>query len=223
MLTSIITHLREKNKYNLVDLTLIHLLSLCPDNEVRNDVAELLCLDYLLWNELTLLRMTFDPNELVRLNAVDSLSIGRTRLSLRRLVKLSYARDELLRGYCLMSIIDIINNRDNINEKRIYLHYVKKRLEKEKSDRVLLMVDSSLYLSGMKSKLTEIVKVVDKQINTEMKDFWLIMNVIDNILDNRNKNELSRLIRDISTKISDKSQIERWKETEGILQEKVCQ
>ncbi len=217
MLNSIISGLQDRDEYSFIDLLMIHLLTFCPNDEIRYDAAELLCSDPSLWKELTLLRMTFDPNEMVRLNAIDSLSIGRTKLACRRLIKISHSQDELIRGYCLMSLIDILNNRNNKKEKGIYFRYIIKRLNKEKSDKVRLMVNSSLFTSGIKSRMTDLVKVIEKQIDTGLKDYWLIMNVIDDICEKNNRNELKQLVRKIHSKISDESRINRWKETEARL------
>lgn len=221
MLNDLTDHISKKSKFTLIDLLVLHFLSLFPDSEVRCDVAELLCSNYSLWNEVTLIRMTFDRDELVRLNAIDSLCIGKTKLALRRLLRLSYSKNELIRAYCYLSIIDVLNNRNKTYEKRSYFHYIIKRLKMERSDKVLLMVNSSLYVSGVKSCITAIIKVIKKQINTDMKDYFLIMNVIDEILDNSNKNKLKSLIKEIYLKVSDKPYIERLQESEDKLKDMI--
>jgi len=213
VINDLINHIGEKGKRCFIDLLILHFLTIFPDSDIRYDVAGLLCSDYSLWSEITLIRMTFDCNELVRLNAIDSLCIGRTKLALKRLVKLSYSKNELIRSYCIMSIIDIVNNRNNAYEVRTYFHYIKKRLKKEKSDKVQLMANSSLYKSGEKSCINTILDVINKQINTDITDFFLIMNVIDDIIDNNNKNELKRLVKKISLKVRNKSYIERLQES----------
>ena len=54
-----------------------------------------------------------------------------------------------------------------------------------------------------------------------MKDYFLIMNVIDEILDNSNKNKLKSLIKEISLKVSDKPYIERLQESEDKLKDMI--
>ena len=64
----------------------------------RDVVAEILAGWYTAENERLLYNLTFDKHEMVCVDAVDSLCIGRTRRSLNRLRELMQDRRTMVRG-----------------------------------------------------------------------------------------------------------------------------
>lgn len=191
------TKIDGKNELSNKDLLLLFFLSFSFNDFTRNKVAEVLCRKKSIFSEIILLKMTFDPDEIVRINAVDSICIGNRKITMKRLVKLSHSKDELVRAYSFLSLIDVLENRNNIKEKNIYFKYIKKRMKKEKNNKVLLMVNSSLYSLGYRKQGMIIYKIIEQELSGKLEDFWLIMNIIDEIADKSNGIYLLNIINKI--------------------------
>lgn len=186
-------------EYTPMDYIKLILMAHMPWSDVRYDIAEILCDSETLFSEFLLLRLTFDINELVRLNAADSLCIGKTVFSVRRLYRMAKSRDSLTRAYALMSLLDVVDRREKVSESEKYYQWVAEHLQAEKDIKVRLMVDAQLCQRGYKEYQRDIFRIVAGQIKHGLKNFhfWLIMNVLDDIVNEENQEDVRKVIRKI--------------------------
>lgn len=98
--------LRRKYELSEKDYKVLYRFSHSIDNELRWEAAELLCDHYTPKAEKVLRRMTYDRCYIVRLNAVDSLCIGKDKKTLKRLYVLTKSRDELIRMWTYVNTLD---------------------------------------------------------------------------------------------------------------------
>ncbi len=188
------------------------------DSVIRSNVAKLLCTyDYSVMIECILYRMTYDRDYIVKLEAIDSLCIARQTRSLQRIESLTKEKDCLLRAYAYMSLIDVVENRNIESEKRYYIEWVEKKIWREKSFKVRFMVMSELYINGQNDYWKEIVRMIDHQIKKGLSDFWLITNVLEDLVDANNRVEVLEILQRIKSQISISSQKERIEELEKIM------
>lgn len=177
--------LRRKYELSEKDYKVLYRFSHSIDNELRWEAAELLCDHYTPKAEKVLRRMTYDRCYIVRLNAVDSLCIGKAKKTLRRLYILTKSKDELLRMYAYQSTNDIIRNRNIREEISRYLKWIQGGvLEKDSSDKVKLVMYGEFYKMGFGEYLSRFNEIVKKKIRKkENREVWLILNILKSIMD----------------------------------------
>lgn len=177
--------LRRKCELSENDYKVLYRFSHSLDNELRWEAAELLCDHYTPKAEKVLRRMTYDRCYIVRLNAVDSLCIGKSKKTLRRLYMLTKSKDELIRMYAYQSSNDIIRNRNIREETSRYLRWIQGGvLEKDSSDKVKLAMYGELYKMGFGKYLARFDTIVKKQIEwKDNSEVWLILNILEDIMD----------------------------------------
>lgn len=177
--------LRRKYELSEKDYKVLYRFSHSIDNELRWEAAELLCDHYTPKAEKVLRRMTYDRCYIVRLNAVDSLCIGKDKKTLKRLYVLTKSRDELIRMYAYQSTNDIIRNRNIREETSRYLKWIQGGvLEKDFSDKVRIAMYGELYKMGFREYLVRFDVIVKKKIREEdNREVWLILNILKDIMD----------------------------------------
>lgn len=175
----------RKYKLSKRDYDVLYKFSHSFDDELRWEAAELLCDHYTPKAEKVLRRMTYDRCYIVRLNAVDSLCIGKTKKTLRRLYMLTKSRDELIRMYAYQSTNDIIINRNIRKEKNRYLRWIQSGvIENDPSDKVKLVMYGEFYKMGLQKYLAQFDEIVKKKIKAkDNREVWLILNILKNIID----------------------------------------
>ena len=180
-----IEKLRRKYELSERDYDVLYKFSHSFDDELRWEAAELLCDHYTPKAEKVLRRMTYDRCYIVRLNAVDSLCIGKSKKTLKRLYILTKSRDELIRMYAYQSTNDIIGNRNIREEKRRYLKWIQGGvLESDSSDKVKLVMYGELYKMGFLKYLVRFNEIVKRMIKEkDNKEVWLILNILKSIMD----------------------------------------
>ena len=95
------------------DIKYLRQLSRSKNWENRSRVAELLSSCQQDFAEEILYEMTFDKDELVRADAVDSLGVGKTEKSFERLWHLAqYDRSELVQFHAVLSCGEVYGNLD---------------------------------------------------------------------------------------------------------------
>lgn len=182
----LLENMQKKDELSARDYEILYRYSYDLSYELRSDVAELLCDHYTPKAEKILRRMTYDCHYIVRLNAIDSLCIGRSKKTLKRLYMLTKSKDELIRMYAYMSYNDIIRNRNVRGEKREYTEWVQKAIKKDSSDKVKLAMYGELYKQRVDNSFNRFSQVVKKVIKEKnVKEVWLILNVLEDIMDSR--------------------------------------
>lgn len=191
-----ISKLQKKDRLSEKDCIVLCRYAHDVNTELRTDVAELLCDHYSSKVEKTLIRMTYDPAFIVKINAIDSLCIGKSEKALKRLYVLSKSHNELIRAYAVMSSADIITNRAIKEESRKFLAWLQGFIKQEKSNCVKIMLLEILYKNGDKRSLNQMIDIITREVNeSESKNVWLIINVLDEILDKENYDEIIEVLK----------------------------
>lgn len=180
-----IEKLRRKYELSKKDYDILYKFSRSINNELRWEAAELLCDHYTPKAERVLRRMTYDKCYIVRLNAIDSLCIGKSKKTLRRLYMLTRSKDELIRMYAYQSTNDVIKNRDVCEEKRRYLQWIQGGvIEKDSSDKIKLVMYGEFYKIGFRKYLVQFDEIVKREIKEKDNgEVWLILNILKSIMD----------------------------------------
>lgn len=207
-----IEKLRRKYELSERDYDVLYKFSHSFDDELRWEAAELLCDHYTPKAEKVLRRMTYDRCYIVRLNAVDSLCIGKSKKTLKRLYILTKSRDELIRMYAYQSTNDIIGNRNIREEKRRYLKWIQGGvLESDSSDKVKLVMYGELYKMGFLKYLVRFNEIVKRMIKEkDNKEVWLILNILKSIMDDTvyDYETIMKIVRSLRS-IANSKQIEK--------------
>lgn len=169
--------------------------------DIREKVTEELCSYEERWAERILRRMTYDLNWIVKINAVESLGIGRELKSLRRLKKLTNSKDELIRTYAYVSLIDVVMNRAHDSEIEGMLYWLKRRYRRENSDLVKLFVVPALYGYGYEEAFIEFQKLVNRNLKMEniyKNDYtWRMIHALEYMSNDTNHRQIEEELRKI--------------------------
>ena len=169
--------------------------------DFREKVTEELCSYEERWAERILRRMTYDLNWIVKINAVESLSTGRELKSLRRLKKLTNSKDELIRTYAYVSLIDVVMNRAYDSEIAGMLRWLKRRYRHESSELVKLFVVPALYGYGYEEAFIEFQKLVDRNLKMEnicKNDYtWRMIHALEYMSNDTNHRQIEEELRKI--------------------------
>ena len=187
-------------KNNKIKLHFI-IKSLHWNPDIREKVTEALCSYEERWTERILRRMTYDLNWSVKINAVESLGIGRELKSLRRLKKLTNSKDELIRTYAYVSLIDVVMNRTHDSEIEGMLYWLKRRSRRENSDLMKLFVVPALYGYGYEEAFIEFQKLVNRNLKMEnicKNDYtWRMIHALEYMSNDTNHRQIEEELRKI--------------------------
>lgn len=94
--------------------------------------------------------MTFDKEDIVKLEAVDSLCIGKTEMSLQRLKKLCRDDDYYVRYFAIQSFCDVFTriHGQTAEAKQILITFLQKLIIEEEAGLVRLAIYKGLFLCG---------------------------------------------------------------------------
>lgn len=172
----------EKNTINLSDIEILINLSHHNDSEIRAYVAELLALANEIEAERILITLSNDEDELVRVNACDSLSTFATTNSYEQLLKcILIDKSLLVKKYAILSLIDIMNyvdvDRNELN--RLFGDLTQK-------DDISISVSGfkGLYMMGDKEHLNDIINLLTVE---DYRDRCTVINILEDIMENDNK------------------------------------
>lgn len=164
-------------------------LSRSKNWRIRCDVAYLMRKFYIDEFEQDLYRMTFDRHWDVRLEAVDSLCMGRSLTSLKRLQSMCENRNMYFRFYALQSHFDVYMNLNGREEASLekYSRWLDEFVFQEKSAAVILAVHKIRYILGYEDSFHLLLKVFVETLKVQNYDLCSIaLNLIDEILDEKN-------------------------------------
>ncbi len=167
---------------------------------IRSWAAELLVNRYTEQSEEILYHLTYDRCDIVRLDAVDSLCIGKQLKSLQRLEYLFEDSDYLIRGYAVLSHYDVTVNiyGENYNADNRYIDLMKGLLASEESAWVKVCIFNNLYLCGYEPGLDKIADILDEAAgDSDFEVVWCVLHTMDDLLDSDNEafiNEMARKV-----------------------------
>ena len=187
--------MKKNNKFHFV------IKSFHWNPDIREKVTEELCSYEERWAERILRRMTYDLNWIVKINAVESLGIGWELKSLRRLKKLTNSKDELIRTYAYVSLIDVVMNRAHDSEIEGMLYWLKRRYRRENSELMKLFVVSALYGYGYEEAFIEFQKLVNRNLKMEniyKNDYtWRMIHALEYMSNDTNHRQIEEELRKI--------------------------
>lgn len=140
------------------DLDYLIQYSTCDDSEVRSYIAEILVAFDCEKAEKTLLTMCTDEDELVRINACDSLSVYSSKeVYLKLLDVFKNDMSLLVKNYALLSIIDVMQsiNIDKLEVKILFYDCLEKY-----DDQIKVTAYKGLYILYNENCLDEILKML---------------------------------------------------------------
>lgn len=149
-------------------ITALQRLAFSRNSEIRARAAVLLALWCDERTEEILYHLTFDRDEVVRLEAIDSLSAGRSMMSLQRLEQLCRHDDGYVRFFALQSHYDVYRKicGESEESKESYLRYLRGLGPEEDGTLPALAVKKLQYLCGSREGLTEIIKALSEALKT---------------------------------------------------------
>lgn len=181
----ILDMISEKNCIDLDDKKALIELSANDDAEIRAYVAELLVLSNESDIEERLINMCGDQDELVRINAYDSLSNFTTIDSYSCLLKCVQSDESnLARNYALLAIIDIMNcvEISKVELKELFLTY---SCDNEVFTKAICF--KGLYVLGEIEYLDRIIQLLNAE---EYQDRCAILNILRDIMTNENRESI---------------------------------
>ncbi len=180
---NILDLISEKNVINPSDMALLINLSHHDDPEIRAYVAELLVLANDIAAERILINLSSDEDELVRVNACDSLSTFTTTNSYKQLLNCILNDQSLLvKKYAILSLIDIMNY---VDVDRNELNRLFENLTQKDDISIIASGFKGLYMMGDKEHLNSII---DLLITEDYRDRCTVINILADILGNDNRN-----------------------------------
>lgn len=180
---NILDLISEKNVINPSDIALLINLSHHDNSEIRAYVAELLVLANDIEAERILITLSDDEDELVRVNACDSLSTFATTNSYKQLLKcILNDRSLLVKKYAILSLIDIMNY---VDVDRNELHRLFEDLTKKDDISITASGFKGLYMMGDKEHLNNIINLL---ITEDYRDRCTVINILEDIPENDNRN-----------------------------------
>lgn len=183
--------------YQEDDIRYLRQLAKAKNSEIRSKVAELLSTCEQEFAEAILFKMTYDKNEIVRADAVDSLGIGKSQQSFRRLRHLMECdRSELVQFHAVLSYVDVFWNMDQVSvTEEALIEELEFLLKKEELDHVKLSYYEALYNLGRTMYLDDLLCLLQDASKANNGTLvWHALHSLENILnDNLNQEYIDKM------------------------------
>ncbi|MFR2565321.1 MAG: HEAT repeat domain-containing protein [Anaerovoracaceae bacterium] len=180
----------HKESLSLEDVSILVSFARSKNELIRSWAAELLVNRYTEQSEEILYHMTYDRCDIVRINAVDSLCIGKQLKSLQRLESLFEDDDYLIRGYAVLSHFDVTVNiyGENYNVDNRYIDLMESLLASDTSAWVKVCIFNNLYLCGCEPGIDKIADILDKAVRDgDFEVVWCVLHTLDELVDGDNE------------------------------------
>ena len=141
--------------------------------------------------------MLFDQNRLVRLEAIDSISIGRHEKSIEKVQVMLREEGFLIRMYAVATLFDLITNAYGMNEKAFgkYNQIVQQSFQIERNPYVLLSYHKNeYYMHREKGWLLLRNSYTDELDNEKYDLIWTILHTFEEIKNKDNYSELMQVV-----------------------------
>lgn len=162
LLNKIDNNISSKSEFSKDELIMLNEFSYDNDEDIRSEVAKLLVNFTDENGEIILLRLAKDTDDLVRIEACDSLSQSRSYKTLNFLLEVSKTdENDLARGYAINSIGEISLRLQNNNE---IITYLENLLINEQDIFPRINTYKSLYVLGKKEYIVDLIKLLDTDI-----------------------------------------------------------
>lgn len=181
--------IEKSGKIEEKDMSLISELSKNDNSEIRSFVAELLVLANSKSAEKILINMCNDSDELVRVNACDSLSMFCSEDVFNVLIARALNdKSNLVRSYALLSIIDIM---EHINIRKDLLKTLFLKSLDNSSVGIKNACYKGLYKLGEEKYLDEILNLL---LSESYQERCLVVNSMFDLINKKNANKISTFL-----------------------------
>lgn len=190
----------HKESLSLEDVSILVSFARSKNELIRSWAAELLVNRYTEQSEEILYHMTYDRCDIVRINAVDSLCIGKQLKSLQRLESLFEDDDYLIRGYAVLSHFDVTVNiyGENYNVDNRYIDLMESLLASDTSAWVKVCIFNNLYLCGCEPGIDKIADILDKAVRDgDFKVVWCVLYTLDELVTGGNEAFIKAMTRKV--------------------------
>lgn len=167
------------DKYEFDDKEIDKLCSLAnsKNSEIRSKVAAILGGVSGKKVEDTLYSLSFDKDDIVKLEAIDSLAAGESLLSLQRLQQICSDEDPYSRFFGFQSYCDVFLNRFSLSRKEELLNMLKEYEKQESDSSVMAAIYKCKAICGDKQSVFTLMQMHTKAV--EERNFHLISPVFN--------------------------------------------
>ena len=165
-------------------------------NDKNIDVRRILAKQMVIFDcdevEDILYGMLDDKNRMVRLEAVDSLSVGRHEESIKKVAAMLVKEGCMIRMYAVTTLFNLITNAYGMNERAFekYNLIVKSSFQAEKNQRVLLAYYQNEYYIQPKKGILLLKKIYTDILDNEKYDLvWTILHILSEIRQKARNNQ----------------------------------
>lgn len=190
----------HKESLSLEDVSILVSFARSKNELIRSWATELLVNRYTEQSEEILYHMTYDRCDIVRINAVDSLCIGKQLKSLQRLESLFEDDDYLIRGYAVLSHFDVTVNiyGENYNVDNRYIDLMESLLASDTSAWVKVCIFNNLYLCGCEPGIDKIADILDKAVRDgDFEVVWCVLHTLDELVTGGNEAFIKAMTRKV--------------------------
>lgn len=141
--------------------------------------------------------MLDDKNRMVRLEAVDSLSVGRHEESIKKVAAMLVKEGCMIRMYAVTTLFNLITNAYGMNERAFekYNLIVKSSFQAEKNQRVLLAYYQNEYYMQPKKGILLLKEIYTDILDNEKYDLvWTILHILSEIRSRNNNSEIQQIL-----------------------------
>ena len=190
------------NKYEFDEKEIDKLCSLAnsSNSEIRSKVATILGGLFGKKIEETLYLLSFDKDDFVKLEAIDSLAIGESFLSLQRLQQICSDENPYFRFFGFQSYCDVFLNRFSQSRKEELLNMLKEYEKQEIDSSVLAAIYKCKAICGDKQSVLILMQMHTKAV--EERNFHLISPVFNLISELTDYLEDEEVLKEIDEYLS---------------------
>lgn len=172
-------------------------LSKDKNTDVRINLAsELVLFDHIEIEDI-LYYMLFDKNRMVRLEALDSLSVGRQQKTIEKVKSMLDGEGQLIRAYAVFTLFHLITNCYGFNEEAFerYNSIAAKSFSAEKDPRVLIEYYQNQYYinnkQGMQLLERSYIEAVEKE---KYNLIWPLLHIFQEIQNTQNREWMNKVL-----------------------------
>ena len=187
------------DKYEFDDKEIDKLCSLAnsSNSEIRSKVAVILGGVSGKKVEDTLYSLSFDKDDTVKLEAIDSLAVGESLLLLQRLQQICSDEDPYFRFFGFQSYCDVFLNRFNQSSREELLNVLKEYEKQETDSSVLAAIYKCKAICGDKQSVFNLMQMhtkADEESNYHL--FTPVFNLLSELLDYLENEDILKVIEE---------------------------
>lgn len=184
------------------ELVKMYRMSQDKSSTIRCALTQALVNRYTPESEKVLRIMADDKNGLVRVNAIDSLGIGREEESVEFLMeRMNRKYSKMESGYAALSYFDVYINRYGYNEKSVreYLENVRELYSQEDRSWVIVCYETNRYLAGEADALDQLFTFFKEENGKDSSVQRAAATSIRDRVNIFNKDEIKRRLEEIGS------------------------